>query len=109
MKTKNLTENLDEVQDKIDYQFDNLDLLLQAFTRSSYSTQYDGENNDFGRTNKLFNARLCGRCVQGGPRKKIRKRQNLKSKTRLRPDLRRPALGAQRGPFSLTQISRFRP
>lgn len=46
MKTKNLTENLDEVQDKIDYQFDNLDLLLQAFTRSSYSTQYGGENNE---------------------------------------------------------------
>ena len=46
MKTKNLTENLDEVQDKIGYQFDNLDLLLQAFTRSSYSTQYGGENNE---------------------------------------------------------------
>ena len=46
MKTKNLTENLDEVQDKIGYQFDNPDLLLQAFTRSSYSTQYGGENNE---------------------------------------------------------------
>ena len=46
MKTKNLTENLDEVQDKIGYRFDNLDLLLQAFTRSSYSTQYGGENNE---------------------------------------------------------------
>ena len=46
MKTINLTENLDKVQDKIDYQFDNLDLLLQAFTRSSYSTQYGGENNE---------------------------------------------------------------
>lgn len=46
MKTKNLTNHLDEVQEKIDYRFDNLHLLLQAFTRSSYSTQFGSENNE---------------------------------------------------------------
>lgn len=35
-----------EVQRKINYEFDNIYLLLQAFTRSSYSTQYGGENNE---------------------------------------------------------------
>lgn len=46
MKMRNLNEHLDEVQEKIDYYFNNTDLLLQAFTRSSYSTQYGGENNE---------------------------------------------------------------
>lgn len=42
----NLKNNLDEVQKKIDYWFNNTDLLLQAFTRSSYSAQYGSENNE---------------------------------------------------------------
>ena len=46
MKMQNLNEHLDEVQQKIDYRFKNVDLLLQAFTRSSYSIQYGGENNE---------------------------------------------------------------
>ena len=46
MKFKNLSDHLDEVQQKISYWFDNRDLLLQAFTRSSYSKQYGGENNE---------------------------------------------------------------
>ncbi len=46
MKMQNLNEHLNEVQEKIDYYFNNTDLLLQAFTRSSYSTQYGGENNE---------------------------------------------------------------
>ena len=46
MKMKNLNERLDEVQRKIDYDFNNVDLLLQAFTRKSYSVQYGGENNE---------------------------------------------------------------
>ena len=43
---KDLHDYLDEVQDKIDYWFDNLDLLFQAFTRSSYSAEHGGENNE---------------------------------------------------------------
>lgn len=43
---QNLNEHLDEVQRKIDYSFCNIDLLLQAFTRKSYSVQYGGENNE---------------------------------------------------------------
>ena len=43
---KNINKHLDEVQEKIDYYFNNTDLLLQAFTRSSYSAQYGGENNE---------------------------------------------------------------
>ena len=43
---QNLNEHIDEVQQKIGYYFHNTDLLLQAFTRSSYSTQYGGENNE---------------------------------------------------------------
>ena len=43
---ENLIEHLEEVQERIGYQFENVDLLLQAFTRSSYSTQYGGENNE---------------------------------------------------------------
>ncbi len=48
MKMINLTDDshLEEVQRKIDYSFDNIDLLLQAFTRSSYSAQFGGENNE---------------------------------------------------------------
>ena len=43
---KNYTEHIDEVERKISYYFHNRDLLLQAFTRSSYSTQFGGENNE---------------------------------------------------------------
>lgn len=43
---QNLNDHLDEVQEKINYKFNNIDLLRQAFTRSSYSTQYGGENNE---------------------------------------------------------------
>lgn len=46
MKMQDLTEHLDDVQKKIGYWFDNEDLLLQAFTRSSYSSQHGGENNE---------------------------------------------------------------
>lgn len=43
---KTLNDHLEEVQKKIDYTFNNIDLLYQAFTRSSYSTQYGSENNE---------------------------------------------------------------
>ena len=43
---KNLNDYLGEVQDKIDYEFENIDLLFQAFTRSSYSAERGGENNE---------------------------------------------------------------
>lgn len=46
MKMQNLKDHIDMVEDKIGYQFNNPDLLLQAFTRSSYSAQYGGENNE---------------------------------------------------------------
>lgn len=48
MKMINLSEDshLEEVQRKIDYSFNNIDLLLQAFKRSSYSAQFGGENNE---------------------------------------------------------------
>lgn len=46
MKMQDLREHLDDVQKKIGYWYDNTDLLLQAFTRSSYSSQYGGENNE---------------------------------------------------------------
>lgn len=46
MKMQNLNDHLEEVQKKICYRFDNPDLLFQAFTRSSYSTQFGGENNE---------------------------------------------------------------
>ncbi len=48
MKMINLKEDshLKEVQRKIDYSFNNIDLLLQAFKRSSYSAQFGGENNE---------------------------------------------------------------
>lgn len=41
-----LSENLSKVQKKIGYDFQNTALLFQAFTRSSYSTQYGSENNE---------------------------------------------------------------
>ena len=43
---QDLREHLDDVQKKIGYWFNNVDLLFQAFTRSSYSSQYGGENNE---------------------------------------------------------------
>lgn len=43
---KDLINYLEEVQEKINHWFDNLDLLFQAFTRSSYSAEHDGENNE---------------------------------------------------------------
>ena len=46
MKMQDLREHLDDVQKKIGYWFDNEDSLLQAFTRSSYSSQHGGENNE---------------------------------------------------------------
>ena len=46
MKMQDLREHLDNVQKKIGYWFDNEDLLLQAFTRSSYSSQHGGKNNE---------------------------------------------------------------
>ncbi|MBR4486666.1 hypothetical protein IKS57_04945 [bacterium] len=35
-----------DVQNKINYYFKNIDLLYQAFTRSSYSIEYGTENNE---------------------------------------------------------------
>ena len=49
MKMQNLNEHLGEVQEKVDYYFNNTDLLLQAFTRSSYST------NMVEKTTKFLN------------------------------------------------------
>jgi len=46
MKMYDLNEHLEEVQEQLDYEFNNTHLLLQAFTRSSYSAQYGGENNE---------------------------------------------------------------
>lgn len=43
---KELHEHIEEVEEQIGYSFENKDLLLQAFTRSSYSVQYGGENNE---------------------------------------------------------------
>ena len=42
----NLKDHLEEVQNKIDYPFRNPCLLMQAFTRSSYSVQFGSENNE---------------------------------------------------------------
>lgn len=41
-----LKEHIDDVQRKCSYYFKNTDLLLQAFTRKSYSAEYGGENNE---------------------------------------------------------------
>lgn len=43
---KELSNHIDAVERKINYQFNNLDLLHQAFTRRSHSTQYGYENNE---------------------------------------------------------------
>lgn len=44
---KKLSDNINEVQENIGYYFkDNIDLLYQAFTRSSWSTENGGENNE---------------------------------------------------------------
>lgn len=43
---KKLSNYYDEVIDKLDYEFENPDLLYQAFTRRSYSAEYGGENNE---------------------------------------------------------------
>jgi len=43
---KDLKEHIDDVQRKCSYYFKNTDLLLQAFTRKSYSAEYGGENNE---------------------------------------------------------------
>lgn len=43
---KNLNDYIDEVQNQIDYQFDNKDLLFQAFTRKSWSHENGGKNNE---------------------------------------------------------------
>ena len=39
-------EALDEIQIRLDYQFKNVDLLDQAFTRKSYSEENGGSNNE---------------------------------------------------------------
>ena len=41
-----LKEHEFEIQNKINYHFYNIDLLYQAFTRSSYSAEYGTENNE---------------------------------------------------------------
>ncbi|WP_051630128.1 ribonuclease III domain-containing protein [Mycoplasma simbae] len=43
---KQLQEPKRIIQDKIDYYFNNEDLLYQAFTRKSYSAEYGGEDNE---------------------------------------------------------------
>lgn len=43
---KNLNDYIDEVQNQIDYPFDNKDLLFQAFTRKSWSHENGGKNNE---------------------------------------------------------------
>jgi hypothetical protein len=39
-------EDLTQIQIKLDYQFKNVDLLDQAFTRKSYSEENGGSNNE---------------------------------------------------------------
>ena len=39
-------QDLKEIQRKIGYQFNNIALLFQTFTRKSYSNQFGGENNE---------------------------------------------------------------
>lgn len=43
---QNLNDHFDEVERKISYRFRNSALLYQAFTRSSYSAENGGENNE---------------------------------------------------------------
>ena len=50
-------EDLTQIQIKLDYQFKNVDLLDQAFTRKSYSEENGGSNNEvleFGERNGCF-------------------------------------------------------
>lgn len=46
MKIQNVDEHLDEAQQKIGYWFGNRALLIQVLTRSSYSADFGGENNE---------------------------------------------------------------
>ena len=39
-------EQLEKIQNTINYKFDNVDLLQQAFVRRSYSSEYGGEDNE---------------------------------------------------------------
>ncbi len=43
---KDLSTYIKEVQNQIDYQFENEDLLYQAFTRSSYAHENGGMDNE---------------------------------------------------------------
>lgn len=43
---KELNKHVEDVQKQIDYHFNNIDLLFQAFTRRSYSVENGGENNE---------------------------------------------------------------
>ena len=45
-KMKKLDKHYDDVISILDYEFQNPDLLYQAFTRRSFSTEYGGENNE---------------------------------------------------------------
>ena len=41
-----LKDKISEIEEALDYRFENIDLLYQAFTRRSYSQEYGGENNE---------------------------------------------------------------
>lgn len=41
-----LERDIEKIQEKLGYSFNNLDLLYQAFTRKSYSIQYGSEHNE---------------------------------------------------------------
>ena len=43
---KDLNEHLEDVQRQINYRFDEIELLFQAFTRRSYSQENGGANNE---------------------------------------------------------------
>ena len=43
---KKLTDYIEEVEYLLEYSFENENLLLQAFTRRSYSQENGGENNE---------------------------------------------------------------
>ena len=43
---KNLNDYVEDVERQIEYTFENIDLLFQAFTRRSYSQENGGENNE---------------------------------------------------------------
>ena len=38
--------NLESIQNAIGYEFNNTDILQQAFVRRSYSEEYGGQNNE---------------------------------------------------------------